>query len=216
MEIFGPLSDEEWAWLRDTTAMITCERGRMFYGPDDPGDTLFFVKRGKVILYRLTPDGRKLVTATLGQNAIFGEMGLTGQHMYGCFAEAAEDCLLCVLSRSDMQALIRRNPDVGLLLLAEVQRRFQERESELEALAFRGLPARLSALLLREMDRDGVITGMTHQELAERLGTYRETVSQLLGRLRDDGVLSISPKRIDVHDLEALRHYAQHQDLPNR
>jgi CRP-like cAMP-binding protein len=143
-------------------------------------------------------------------------MGLTGQHMYGCFAEAAEDCLLCVLSRSDMQALIRRNPDVGLLLLAEVQRRFQERESELEALAFRGLPARLSALLLREMDRDGVITGMTHQELAERLGTYRETVSQLLGRLRDDGVLSISPKRIDVHDLEALRHYAQHQDLPNR
>jgi CRP-like cAMP-binding protein len=211
MEIFAPLSRDEWIWLQESTTMITCERGRMFYGPEDPGETLFFIKRGKVSLYRLTPDGRKLVTATLGTNAIFGDMGLTGQRMYGCFAEAAEDCLLCVLSRADMQALVRRNPDVGLLLLAEVQQRFQEREAALEALAFQGLPARLSALLLREMDASGVVQGLTHQELAERLGTYRETVSQVLGRLRDDGVISVAPKRIEIHDPESLRRVAEQQ-----
>jgi CRP-like cAMP-binding protein len=209
MEIFEPLSPDQWTWLLESTVMITCERGRVFYQPDDLGEALFIVKRGKVSLYRLTSDGRKLVTDTLGPYTIFGEMGLIGQRMYGCHAEATEDSLICVLSRSDMQDLVRRNPDVALLLLAEVERRFQEREAELEALAFRGLPARLAALLLREANVDGEIRGVTHQELAERLGTYRETVSQMLGRFRDEGVILTAPKRIDILDVDALRRQAE-------
>lgn len=209
MEIFAPLSPDEWTWLHESTAMVTCERGRIFYRPDDLGETLFIVKRGKVNLYRLTSDGRKLVTSTLGPYTIFGEMGLIGQRMYGCYAEAAEDSLICVLSRSDMQDLVRRNPDVGLLLLADLERRAQDREAELEALAFRGLPARLAALLLREANADGVVAGVTHQELAERLGTYRETVSQLLGRFRDDGMIGTAPKRIEILDRNALRCQAE-------
>ena len=208
MDLFAPLSPAERTWLIENTAMVTCERGRVFYSPDEAGEVIFILKRGKVDLYRLTADGRKLVTGTLNAHTIFGEMGLIGQRMYGCYAEAAEECLLCVLSRSDMQALVRRNPDVGLLLLAEVERRFQEREAELVATAFRGLPARLAALLLREADASGTVVGLTHQDLAERLGTYRETVSQLLGRLRDEGLVSMERKRIRLLDTERLQTYA--------
>ena len=208
MEVFAPLSPEEWTWLLESTTMVTCERGRVFYHPDDPGEVIFVLKHGRVDFYRLTADGRKLVTATLGPFTVFGEMGLIGQRMYGCFAEAAEDCLLCVLSRADMQSLVRRNPDVGLLLLAEVERRLQEREAELEALAFHSLPVRLAALLLREADASGVVLGLSHQDLAERLGTYRETVSQLLGRFRDEGLVSIEPKRVHLLDPDGLRAHA--------
>lgn len=211
MDIFAPLTPNEQTWLMQNTTMVTCEPGRVFYGPDDVGEVVFILKRGKVNLYRLTADGRKLVTATLSAHTIFGEMGLIGQRMYGCYAEAAEDCLLCVLSRSDFQSLIRRNAEVGLLMLAEVERRYQEREAELEAFAFRGLPVRLAALLLREADASGTISGLSHQDLAERLGTYRETVSQLLGRFRDEGLLSIEPKRIRLIDLDGVRAYA-HRD----
>ncbi len=209
MEIFAPLSQQQWTWLLESTAMITCEKGRVFYQPDDPGEALFIIKRGRVNLYRVTNDGRKLVIDTLEPMTIFGEMGLIRQRMYGCFAEAIEDSLICVLSRSDMQDLVRRNPEVGLLLLGEVERRSQDREAELEAMAFRGLPARLAALLLREADAEGMIRGTTHQELAERLGTYRETVSQLLGRLRDAGVITTAPKHIGIIDAEALRRQAE-------
>jgi CRP/FNR family cyclic AMP-dependent transcriptional regulator len=208
MDIFAPLTPNEQTWLMQNTTMVTCEPGRVFYSPDDVGEVVFILKRGKVDLYRLTGDGRKLVTATLGAHTIFGEMGLIGQRMYGCYAEAAEECLLCVLSRSDMQALVRRNPEVGLLLLAEVERRFQEREAELVATAFRGLPARLAALLLREADASGTVVGLSHQDLAERLGTYRETVSQLLARLRDEGLVSMERKRIHLLDPERIRAYA--------
>jgi CRP-like cAMP-binding protein len=208
MDIFAPLTPNEQTWLMQNTTMVTCEPGRVFYSPEDIGEVIFILKRGKVDLYRVTSDGRKLVTATLSAHTIFGEMGLIGHRMYGCYAEASEECLLCVLSRSDLQSLIRRNPEVGLRLLAEVEQRFQEREAELEALAFRGLPARLAALLLRVADPSGMVIGLSHQALAERLGTYRETVSQLLGRFRDEGLVSVEPKRIRLLDSDRLRVYA--------
>ena len=135
-------------------------------------------------------------------------MGLIGQRMYGCYAEAAEDSLLCVLSRSDMQSLVRRNPEVGLLMLAEVERRLRDREAELEALAFRGLPVRLAALLLREADSSGAVVGLSHQDLAERLGTYRETISQTLGRFREEGLVATQHKRIQLLDPDGLRAHA--------
>lgn len=208
MDIFAPLSPSERIWLLESTTMITCERGRIFYTPQDAAEVVFILKRGKITLYRLAAEGRKLAIATLGPHTVFGEMGLIGQRMYGCYAEATEDCLLCVLSRSDLKSLARRNPEVGLLMLAEVERRLQEREAELEALAFHDLPTRLAALLLQEADAGDMVCGYTHLELAERLGTYRETVSQLLGRFRDEGLVSIKPKRIHLLDADGLRAYA--------
>jgi CRP/FNR family transcriptional regulator, cyclic AMP receptor protein len=208
-EVFVSLSPEEQTWLAESATMVTCTRGRIFYTPDESGEVVFILKRGKVDLYRIAPDGRKLVVATLGPHTIFGEMGLIGQGMYGCFAEAVDECLICVLSRSDMQALIRRNPDVGLSLLAELGKRLQQRESELEALAFRGLPARLAALLLRESDAYGTVIGLSHQDIAERLGTYRETVSQLLGRFRSEGLVAVEPRWIKVLDPGGLAAYAE-------
>jgi CRP/FNR family transcriptional regulator, cyclic AMP receptor protein len=208
-EVFRPLSEAERTWLVESTTMVSCERGRVFYTPDEPGEVVFILKRGRVDLYRIAPDGRKLVVATLGPHTIFGEMGLLGQGMYGCYAEATEDSLICVLSRSDLQALIRRNPEVGLRLLAELGARLRQREEELEALAFRPLPARLATLLLREADAYGTIDGYTHQDLAERLGTYRETVSQLLGRFRGEGLVAVEPRRIRLLDRLGLEAYAE-------
>ena len=208
-DIFSPLSPDEKSWLMHNTTMITCERGRVFYSPGDPGEVVFILKRGRVDLYRLTNDGRKLVIATLGPHTIFGEMGLIGQRMYGCFAEAVEDCLLCILSRSDMKSLARRNPEVGLLMLAEMERRLQDREAELEAIAFQGLPTRLATLLLREANDLGTVEGYSHQDLAERLGTHRETVSSILGKFRGQGLISTEARHICLLDVERLRSLAE-------
>jgi CRP/FNR family cyclic AMP-dependent transcriptional regulator len=208
-ELFASLPAAERAWLAETMTMVSCEKGRVFYTPEKVGEVGYILKRGRVNLYRLGADGRKLVVATLGPHTIFGEMGLIGQRMYGCFAEAAESSLICILSRADWQALIRRNPEVGLRLLTELGTRLQQREAELEALAFHGLPARLADLLLREADGYGTVTGYSHQELAERLGTYRETVSDILGRFRSQKLIAVEPRRIRLLNRTGLATYTK-------
>jgi CRP-like cAMP-binding protein len=205
--VFAPLSAEERAWLANTATMLTCEAGKVFYVPDELGEVAFILKRGRVDLYRIAPDGRKLIVGTLGPQTIFGEMSLLGQRMYGCYAEAAEECLICVMSRTVLQALICRNPDVGLRLLADLGNRLHQLEAELESIAFRPLPVRLADLLLREMNAYGVVSGYTHQDLAERLGAYRETVSQALGRFRADRLVEVEPRRIRIVDPTGLQAY---------
>jgi CRP-like cAMP-binding protein len=196
-------------WIAERATMIACKQGRIFYRPDDPSETVFVLRQGKVARYRITQDGRKLVVATLEAPTIFGGMWSLGQGMYGCYAEAAKDCVLCVLSHSDLQALIRRNPDVGLHLLADVGRRLERREEELESLAFDALPTRLAALLLLESDGLGAVVGLSHQDLADRLATYRETVSQVLGRFRNEGLIAVGPRCIRILDRAGLDAYAK-------
>lgn len=207
--VFASLSSEERVWLATSTTMVECERGRVFYTPGDRSEVIFILKRGLVDLYRIGADGRKLVMARLKAKTIFGEMGLVGQGMYGCFAEAAEDSLICVLSRADMTGLVRRNPDVGLNLLKEISVRLQEREADLEALAFHGVPSRLASFLLTEADSFGTVVGLTHQEIGERLGIYRETVSQALGRFRGDGLITVEPRRIRLLSRDRLAAIAE-------
>lgn len=100
--IFAGISDAERWWLANSTTMVTYGSGRIFYSPKDKGDVIFILKRGRVNLFRIEPDGRKLVTAQLHHGTVFGEMAMFGQGMYGCHAEAARDCLICVLSWPDI------------------------------------------------------------------------------------------------------------------
>lgn len=208
-DVFAALSSDETDWLSKNTTMMSCPPGRVFYTPDDPGEVLYILKRGTVNLYRLTGDGRKLVVARLDAQTVFGDMGLVGQAMHGCFAEAAGECLICVLSRNDVQTLIRSNPDVALAFLSEMGHRLRQREEALESFAFRSVPARLASFLQRESDAYGVVSGYSHEEIAQMIGTYRETVSQVLGKFRAAGIVSVEPRRIRVLDVGKLEVQAE-------
>lgn len=211
VDIFQDLSRDEVATIDQQTTMSTCEAGRIFYMPEQTGEVLFLLKQGRVQLYRISPDGKKLVVATLGPGAVFGEMSLIGQGMHNSFAEALEDCLLCVMSRADVEHLIVTKPKVSLRLLEFTGRRLQEAERRLEEIAFKSIPSRLASLLIRlsEEEGDNTINGYTHQLLGEMLGTYRETTTQTLNEFKGRGLLEIGRKRIKVLDYEGLVEVAQ-------
>ena len=75
-------------------------------------------------------------------------MWFIGQGMQGSFAEAAEDCTLCVMSRSDLEHLFTTWPSVAVRLLEVLAPRLDAAEQQLEVLAFRGVPARVASVLL--------------------------------------------------------------------
>lgn len=190
--------------MERSTTMTSCEAGRIFYMPEETGEALFLLKKGRVSLYRISPDGKKLVVATLGPGAIFGELALIGQGMQDTFAQAAEDCVLCVMSRADVERIIVSKPQVGLRFIEAMGKRLKEIEDRLEELAFKSIPARLAGLLLRLAGDDGQVIGYTHQELGEMLGTYRETTTQTLNDFKSRGLIEIGRKRIAITDRAGL------------
>jgi CRP-like cAMP-binding protein len=212
IEIFQDLSDQEMEEMDRSTTMSTCEPGRVFYGPDEIGEVLFLLKKGRVQLYRLSPEGKKLVVAILEKGAIFGEMSLVGQGMHNTFAEAVDECTLCVMSRMDVERIVEEKPQVALRFLESMAIRLRKTEEKLEDLAFKSIPVRLAALLqdlAGESKSGDTVEGYTHQDLAEMLGTYRETATQTLNEFKSHGWVEIGRKRIRIVDPSALNLQAQ-------
>jgi CRP-like cAMP-binding protein len=210
-ELFRDLSPRDMAELERVTTLTAVPRGRVFYRPEDPGERLFLLRAGRVQLYRISPEGKKLVIATLGPGALFGEMALLGQQMHNAFAEAMEDCSIMVMSRADLERLMLNDATIGRRILALTRKRLSDAEARLEDMAFKGIPARLASLLLRLAADQGdtSINGLTHQDLAETIGTYRETATQVLNDLKTDGLIEIGRKRITILDVERLRTIAE-------
>jgi len=209
VEIFRDLSDQELEALESSVTNIPCATGKIFYSPEESGEALFIIKAGKVQLYRISPDGRKLVTSTLGPGTIFGGMALIGQGMYHSFAEAVEDCSVCKMDRGDLERLLLARPQVALRILEVLGRRLLEVEALLEGIAFKTVAGRLASRLLRLMREQGpTIRGLTHQNLADDIGTHRETTTQTLTKFRAAGLLETGRKRIKILDPEGLQRIA--------
>ncbi len=211
IDIFQDLEAEALEWLAAHTTMVTARRGQHIYMPGETSEALFLLKAGRVRIYRLTADGKKLVLSILEPRTFFGDMPLAGQQMYGTYAEAVDDCAICVLGRADLERLIETHPPVAIRLLEAVGRRLLEAETVIEDFAFKSIPARLATLLLRLAtggDRPE-LTGYTHQELAEMVGTYRETTTQTLDDFKKRGLVELGRKYIRVLDRRRLEAIAE-------
>jgi CRP-like cAMP-binding protein len=210
IDIFRDLEPEILQWLEGHTTMVTARRGQHVYTPGETSEALFLLKTGRVRIYRLTADGKKLVLSTLEPHTFFGDMPLAGQRMYGTFAEAVDDCAICVLGRADLEHLIQTRPQVAIRLLEVVSTRLVEAESVIEDFAFKGIPARLATLLLRlaAAGASQELTEYTHQDLADMVGTYRETATQTLDDFKRRGLLELGRKRIQILDPDGLARIA--------
>ncbi|MBI4498468.1 MAG: Crp/Fnr family transcriptional regulator [Chloroflexi bacterium] len=205
IDIFRDLTPEDLAWLERTTHMATGQKGQVIYHQADTAEGLFLLKRGRVRLFRISPSGKKLELATLEPGTFFGEMPLLGERMRCASAEAVEDSTLCVMSHTDIERLVVRQPCVALRMLEIVGHRLTQSEERLEELAYRSAPARLAAVLLRLGREQGEeITGLTHQHLGDMIGAYRETITKTLDEFQAAGYVALARRRILIRDRAGL------------
>lgn len=203
-DLFQDLSEENLEEVERSTSMSTCKRGRVFFTPGETGEVLFILKSGRVNVYRITTEGRKLVTATVGPGTVFGEMSFIGQGMSDSFAEAVEDSTLCVLSRADLMRLLSRYPTVSVRLMERLAQRLDEAEERLADVAYRPVTARIASTLLRLSSEGGEVVRLSHQDIAEMVGTYRETATRILNEMRAGGSIELGRLQITVKDRAQL------------
>ncbi|HBY92827.1 MAG TPA: cyclic nucleotide-binding protein [Chloroflexi bacterium] len=203
-DLFQDFSRQEMLQMERRTTMRTCEPGRIFYQAGETAETLYILKEGTVHLYRLTPDGRKLIVATLEKGAVFGELALVGQRMHSTFAEAATNARICIMGRTEVKQLLLAKPQMALRLLKIVGERLHQTERQLEQMAFNSISRRLARKLLELSYGRHTVEGYSHQELADMIGTYRETVTATLNDFKAQRMIAVGRKHIDILDRDRL------------
>ena len=217
VDVLEPLSEGELEEFSRRVPDTHVGRGQVFYAPGDESEALFLLKRGKVRIYRATPEGGEFTLAVVEAGTMFGEMSLTAQRMREAYAEAVEPSDICVLRREDLERIVRSNPDVGLAMMRVLSERLRDCEERLEDVGLKDVPARLASLILQLVAQEGIVTPegpavpthYTHRQLASMVGASRESVTRAFTKLRAGGTVELKDRRVYVRDMAALRSRAR-------
>jgi len=170
---------------------------------EDVGPRLFILERGWATLYVRRPI-REFVRR-VEPGTILGEMPIVGISMLGTEAEAGRDCQVVVIDEAAVDKLVFKSGDTARRWLKAISTRFAACQRELLLAQFGDLRSRLASLLLELADPNGVVSGITHAAMGDRLGAHRESVTTELSKMKRDGLITVVPREVVILDAEALR-----------
>ena len=216
VDILEPLSQEEIKELSLRIPDTYVDQGRILYTPQEKSEALFMLKKGRVRIYRIGPDGREFTLTVVGAGTVFGEMSLTAQRLESAYAEAMEPAVVCKMRRQDLERLVMDKPQVGLKVMSVLSERLSLAEDLMEDIALKEVPARLASFILRLIESEGVVTRegykvparYTHRQVATMIGSKRETVTKAFTLLQEVGAVELKWRRIHVKDIETLQKVA--------
>ena len=196
-ELFEGLTDAALADLDGRLRTSGFRKGELIYSPFDRGDAIYLIEAGSGAALpqcRTTAVSSRWRCST--RVMAFGHVAVHGDDLHDAYAEAMTDCVVRVLPAADLERTVAEHPQVALNLMRSLAAApARAPRIRLESLAFRGVAARLAGQLLELMDRYGRVTPQgiriderfTHMQLAEMIGTSRETLTKVLNELRDAG-----------------------------
>lgn len=180
----------------------------MIFAEGDRAEGLNIVFSGRVKIFKLAPNGKEQILHIMGPGEPFAEVPVFQGGHYPASAEAIEASRVLFIPRDGLIDMIRKNPALALDMLAVLSRRLREFTATIENLSLRGVPERLSAYLLHVSDLEkgaaefelGIKKGL----LAGLLGTTGESVSRVLAKMSQAGILRVQGKKIAILDRRAL------------
>ncbi|MGH9803949.1 MAG: Crp/Fnr family transcriptional regulator [Candidatus Acidiferrales bacterium] len=191
--------------LRAFTAERRFERGQTVYCLDDPADEIYLIQQGRVKILRLSPDGQQKILDIYQAEDFFGELCICGGQRRTEQAVALERLHTTSFQVQGLMKLLRHKPDMVLEMLQLLCARLRESHDQIAALAFENIPRRLARELLRlgreEKPLEGgtvVNLSLTHEELAQLVGTSREMITTIMNQFRQRGLLDYARRQITL------------------
>jgi len=178
----------------------------IYYEGDNPSG-LYLVLSGKVKTFKLTEDGRELLTAIYGPEEYFGVHALLLHEMYHETSEAVEDTSLCLLPKDMIEQLLNQYPDVGRQFIKILSNNLKEKEEQLLQLAYHSVRKRMSQVLLRLSGNPDTPSALriSRDDLAAMAGMATETVSRTLSDFKDEGLIEKKGSQIVILDFKKLQ-----------
>ncbi len=212
--MLAALPEETLKRLERTAEQRQYRRRQVIHFADQPGDYVYLLCTGRVKIARVSDQGRELTLYLLEDGSLFGETGLLeAGETYEMMAETLEDSLIVAFRRSDILAALQHSLPGTQALLKLVGERRMQAENQVADLVFLEVPKRLAKLLLRLHDSQGGGRGrggqmlkgkLTHQELANIIGSTRETTTLILNDFKRQGLIDFLGRKLLVMDRPGL------------
>lgn len=170
---------------------------------NEQGDSFFMILSGRVKVTILGDDGREVILTMLGPGDFFGEMSLLDNEPRSATAIAAEDTELLCLARSDFEKVATKR-SITAALIKTLTARLRRANHQIQTLALLDVYGRVARVILDMAKEEGrrlkdgriAFRRATHQEIANRIGTTRETVTRMLKDLERQGMIRVEGKEI--------------------
>ncbi len=206
------LSDDELRAVAEIVELKSYSKNSMLFFEGDPSKGIFSLIDGKVRIYKATEEGKEFTIHIINQGQLFAEAAIFGKQEYPANCMALKDSVVAFFPKDEFIALLRRLPVIALKLIASLSSFLREYNQLVENLSLREVQSRLSYFLTREYERipgEIIVLKMSKSDLADRLGTAKETLSRNFRKLSDLGFISVSGREIRVLDPEGLAQMAK-------
>ncbi len=210
--LFAEMSEPHLQTLVQGMHDIHLEAGGGLFRQGQPAERFFFLREGLIKLFRLSPEGDEKIIEIMRPGETFAEavmfMGANGR--YPVNAEAVNESRIYAFDQKTFLNLLRESGDATFGLLGAMSRRLHMLVNQIESLTLQNATYRLVAYLLEEIPRD-VKTSPEVQlttpkgVIASRLAIQPETLSRILAKLRQSGLIEVHGNHITVRDVQALR-----------
>jgi len=216
VSIFGTLDERELQLLLDLTTTRKVAAKQSLFRKGDPGNQLYGVLSGRLKVMATAPDGKEMVFGVMGPGEVIGEIALVDSNPRSASVVALEPAELLTLHRRDLEPFLQQHPNVAIQLASVLARRVRRLSEKAEDSVFLALPARMAKTLVALVDSyagsDSEDAGadapveirLAQQDLADMLGTTRETVNKQLRLWEDESILELRRARIRVLRRDAL------------
>ena len=169
------------------------------------GDYMYLIREGQVKVTKMSEDGREKILEIFNAGDFFGDMALLEREPRSASIKTTRPSVLLALSRQDFLGLLRENPEISMGIMRELSRRLRETDEQIRGLLFERVEGRTRRIIERmaveEVPGDPTrraTAPITHQQLADLVGTSRETITRVVKELKDSGWLAQEGKRYRV------------------
>lgn len=210
---FPTLDEIEKMLLRQAGSTVHYPKNHVIFAAGDLADRIFLIESGYVKIYRLSADGRRV---TVGSIRSPGEMMGLAETLLGgertCFAGAINDVSLVIVRKAKFEEILATHPVMALKVAKLLGARMRDAEGIIHEMVCWQAPGRLALMLLKMGDRCGVESKngiminlqLTHEELANMVGTSRQTVTSLLNTFKMEKSIAYEGRGIKILDPDKL------------
>jgi len=199
--------------LQDIYYKKQFKKDEVIFFEGEKGQGLYLIKKGKVKLVKMTEDGEELILNIYQDHEVFAEIVMFDSGPYPATAIAMKNSTIYLIETKNMNLLINKYPDITLKIFKVITERLRRAQESIRDLGLRNSKSRTASILLYLANRHGIIINnkieigltITQQDLANMIGTSRETVSRILNTFKKKGYIETSRKNIYILDKDKLK-----------